>query len=120
MKRAVVSILGLIVLLVAPAWAADAPVQDLHFDSAGVEIRYTVQGEGEPVVLVHGFTASVETNWGQPGVIAALAEDFRVIAIDARGHGKSGKPHDPAAYGANMMEDVIRLMDHLGILKAHI
>jgi pimeloyl-ACP methyl ester carboxylesterase len=120
MKRHIVAVVGLIALLVAPLLAADAPVQDLHFDSAGVEIRYTVQGEGEPVVLVHGFTASVETNWGEPGVIAALAKDFRVIAIDARGHGKSGKPHDPAAYGANMMEDVIRLMDHLGIFKAHI
>jgi pimeloyl-ACP methyl ester carboxylesterase len=120
MKRAFPSVIALIALVAAPLLAADAPVQDLHFDSAGVEIRYTVQGEGEPVVLVHGFTASVETNWGQPGIIADLAKDFRVIAIDARGHGKSGKPHDPAAYGANMMEDVIRLMDHLGILKAHI
>jgi pimeloyl-ACP methyl ester carboxylesterase len=122
MTRALVSLVALIALLLpVPAWsAADAPPQDLHFDSNGVKIRYTVQGEGEPVVLVHGFTASAEANWGEPGIIADLAKDFRVIAIDARGHGKSGKPHDPAAYGVNMMEDVIRLMDHLGILKAHI
>jgi pimeloyl-ACP methyl ester carboxylesterase len=122
MKRSQISLVASVVVLLLPlcAGAADAPPQDLHFDSNGVEIRYTVQGEGEPVILVHGFTASVETNWGQPGIIADLAKDFRVIAIDARGHGKSGKPHDPAAYGANMMEDVIRLMDHLGILKAHI
>jgi pimeloyl-ACP methyl ester carboxylesterase len=122
MKRSLFYLVALAVVLLLPVgtWAADSPPQDLHFDSNGVEIRYTVQGEGEPVILVHGFTASVETNWGQPGIIADLAKDFRVIAIDARGHGKSGKPHDPAAYGANMMEDVIRLMDHLGILKAHI
>jgi pimeloyl-ACP methyl ester carboxylesterase len=123
MKRSQISLVALLVVLLLPlsVWAAaDAPPQDLHFDSNGVKIRYTVEGEGEPVILVHGFTASIETNWGQPGIIAELAKDFRVIAIDARGHGKSAKPHDPAAYGATMMEDVIRLMDHLGILKAHI
>jgi len=120
--RAIAFFVVLVALLLPfPAWAAaDAPAQDLHFDSGGVKIRYTVQGEGEPVVLVHGFTASVETNWGGPGVIDALAANYRVIALDARGHGQSGKPHDPAAYGMNMVEDVIRLMDHLGILKAHL
>ena len=119
---ALVSLVALVALLLPlPAWAAaDAPVQDLHFDSGGLEIRYTVQGEGEPVVLVHGFTASVEANWGAPGIIDVLAKDYRVIALDARGHGKSSKPHDPAAYGIHMVEDVIRLMDHLGILKAHL
>jgi pimeloyl-ACP methyl ester carboxylesterase len=40
--------------------------------------------------------------------------------MDARGPGKSGKPHQPEAYGFRMVEDVIRLMDHRGILKAHI
>ena len=120
--RAFRCVVALVAVLVAPPlWAAaDAPVQDLHFDSAGVKIRYTVQGEGEPVVLVHGFTASIETNWGDPGIIDVLAADYRVIALDARGHGKSGKPHDPEAYGFRMAEDVIRLMDHLGILKAHL
>jgi pimeloyl-ACP methyl ester carboxylesterase len=122
MKRATAFLVAMVALLLPiPAWAAaDTAVQDLHFDSSGVKIRYTVQGEGEPVILVHGFTASVETNWGSPGIIDALAKEYRVIALDARGHGKSGKPHDPTAYGFNMAEDVIRLMDHLGILKAHI
>lgn len=120
--RALVHSVALVAMLVpVPAWAAaDAPPQDLHFDSGGVKIRYTVQGEGEPVLLVHGFTASVEANWGAPGIIDALATDYRVVALDARGHGKSDKPHQAAAYGFNMVEDVIRLMDHLGILKAHI
>ncbi len=122
--RAVAPLFSLIslisMLLPLPARAADTAAQDLHFDSGGVKIRYLVQGEGEPVVLVHGFTASVETNWGAPGTIDALAKNYRVIAIDARGHGKSDKPHDPAAYGFRMVEDVIRLMDHLEILKAHI
>jgi pimeloyl-ACP methyl ester carboxylesterase len=120
--RAVLSLVALVAMLQPrSAWAAaDAPAQDLHFDSGGVKIRYTVQGEGEPLLLVHGFTASVEANWGAPGTIDALDDDYRVIAIDARGHGKSGKPYDPASYGFHMVEDVIRLMDHLGILKAHL
>ena len=73
--RAQLSLVALIALLLpVPAWpAADAPAQDLHFDSNGVKIRYTIQGEGQPVVLVHGFTASVDANWGGPGIIADLA-----------------------------------------------
>jgi len=115
-------LLVLLVLSLLPlqAWAAaDAP-EDQYFDSAGVKIRYTIQGEGEPILLIHGFTASIETNWGLPGIINALAGDFQVIAMDARGHGKSDKPHDPAAYGFQMAEDAVRLLDHLGIQKAHV
>jgi len=103
----------------AVAFGVDAPA-DLYFDSDGVKIHYTIQGRGKPLVLVHGFTVSIDTNWRLPGIIDALANDFQVIAVDARGHGKSDKPHDPAAYGPRMGEDVIRLLDHLGIMKAHI
>lgn len=121
MRTALARVVAAAFLLALPALAADTPVQDLHFDSDGVQIRYTVQGAGVPVVLVHGFTASVEANWGAPGIIDKLVSDgYQVIAMDARGHGKSGKPHDPAAYGFNMVEDVLRLMDHMGILKAHL
>jgi pimeloyl-ACP methyl ester carboxylesterase len=101
------------------AFGVDAPA-DLYFDSDGVKIHYTMQGKGKPLVLIHGFTASIDTNWRAPGIIEALANDFQVIAVDARGHGKSDKPHEPAAYGPRMGEDVIRLLDHLGIMKAHI
>ena len=94
--------------------------EDQFFDSAGVKIHYTVEGQGDPVVLIHGFAVSIASNWAQAGVIKALAQDYRVIAIDNRGHGQSEKPHDPAAYGPKMMDDVIRLMDHLKIKKAHI
>lgn len=106
------------------SWAvlcsALAVAEEGTFDSAGVRIRYLVEGEGEPVLLIHGFTASADMNWGAPGVISALAEDYRVIAIDNRGHGRSGKPHDPEQYGVEMVRDQIRLLDHLGIEKAHI
>jgi len=97
-----------------------AQAQDRTFDSNGVKIRYIVEGRGEPVVLIHGFTASIETNWRLPGIIRMLAADHQVIALDCRGHGKSGKPHEAKQYGPEMAEDVVRLMDHLHIAKAHI
>ena len=104
----------LLALCTAPGRAQSA-LEDKFFDSKGVTIRYVDVGRGEPVVLVHGFSSSVEGNWGAPGVIAALEKDFRVVALDCRGHGKSDKPHDAAAYGNEMVEDVARLLDHLGI-----
>ncbi len=99
--------------------AEERPV-DQFFDSKGVKIRYQIQGQGEPLILLHGFTASIEGQWEAPGIRARLAKDFQVIALDARGHGKSGKPHDAMQYGREMIGDVVRLMDHLKIAKAHI
>lgn len=90
------------------------------FDSAGVRIHYTVQGSGEPVILIHGLYSSGAMNWGLPGTSALLARHFRVIAVDCRGHGQSEKPTAEGAYGTNMVEDVVRLIDHLDIPKARI
>jgi pimeloyl-ACP methyl ester carboxylesterase len=104
----------------APDAARPAPLADRYFDSAGVRIRYVEAGQGEPVVLAHGFASNIEDQWIDSGVLAALAKKFRVIAFDARGHGKSGKPHDPKQYGREMGQDIVRLMDHLGIQRAHI
>lgn len=95
-------------------------VEDGFFDSNGVKIHYTVQGEGEPVLLIHGFTASIPVQWDSAGITKALAANYRVVALDDRGHGKSGKPHDPKKYGKEMAEDAIRLLDHLKIKKAHV
>jgi pimeloyl-ACP methyl ester carboxylesterase len=94
--------------------------EDQFFDSNGVKIRYVVEGKGEPVLLIHGYTASVEMNWKSPGIIKGLSKDYQVIALDNRGHGKSEKPHDPKKYGMEMAEDAVRLLDHLQIKKAHI
>lgn len=77
-------------------------------------------GTGEPVILVHGFTGSLDRGFIDSGVVSALAQHYHVIALDNRGHGKSGKPHDPKQYGREMGQDVIRLMDHLRIQKAHL
>ena len=94
--------------------------EDQFFDSAGAKIHYTMDGKGEPVILIHGYAASIATNWGAPGIIKGLSDNYEVIAIDNRGHGQSDKPHDASAYGSKMVDDVIRLMDHLKIKKAHV
>ena len=64
-----------------------------YFDSGGVRIHYEDQGEGAPVILVHGFGTDARAHWGDSGLIRFLATRYRVIAPDARGHGRSDKPH---------------------------
>ena len=103
-----------LLLLAAPGFA-----QDTFFDSNGVPIRYAQQGTGDIIVLLHGNGSSLDS-WINSGMMANLAKDYRVVAFDARGHGKIVKPHDVNAYGREMGLDVIRLMDHLGIRRAHI
>lgn len=93
--------------------------QDKFFDSNGVRIHYIEQGTGVPIVLVHGMNGSIQ-GLITSGVMPNLAKDYRVIAMDNRGHGMSGKPHDPKQYGTEMALDIVRLLDHLGISKAHI
>ncbi len=97
-----------------------AEVKDGFFDSEGVKIHYREWGTGTPVVLIHGFALNA-SRWEAAGVPEKLAAaGYRAVVIDCRGHGLSGKPHDPNAYGAEMGRDVIRLLDHLGIQKAHV
>lgn len=88
----------------------------------GVRIHYIVQGQGGgvPVVLLHGLHGSAATNWTLPGITGALAQNHRVIAMDARGHGQSDKPQTEAEYGLAMVKDVIALLDRLDIRKAHL
>src|SRR5690606_38196841 len=66
------------------------------------------------------FTASIPVQWAMPGVVSKLAKNYQVIALDNRGHGKSDKPHDAKQYGPEMVGDVVRLMDHMKIKKAHV
>ena len=94
--------------------------QDEFFNSNGVRLRYIDQGTGEPILLIHGYTASIERNWIDNGVFQALAKDHRVIAFDLRGHGKSEKPYDSTKYGEEVVRDAIRLLDHLQIRRAHV
>ena len=104
---------GLAALLAATPSAA----QDRYFDAGGVRLHYVEQGKGEPVVLVHGFNNRLEI-W--TAIAQDLARDHRVITFDLRGHGQSGKPHSAAGYGREMSMDIVRLLDHLGIRRAHI
>jgi len=92
------------------------------FDSDGVRIAYLDEGEGEPILLIHGFASNVAANWIDPGWVKTLTQaGRRVVAYDNRGHGQSDKLYDPALYGAPAMaEDARRLLDHLGLERADV
>ena len=87
------------------------------FRNGEVEIAYLDQGEGDPVVLVHGFASNKEVNWVNPGWFTTLTRaGRRAIAIDDRGHGQSSKLYEPSQYHSSRMADDVRaLLDHLGI-----
>ncbi len=103
-----------------------------QFDSNGTTIHYTMAGSGEPVVLIHGFLGSRD-EWLSPPpflppeqqesfepAFETLSKDFKTIALDCRGHGRSDKPHGADAYGNKMVEDIVRLLDHLELEEAHV
>ena len=104
----------------APAHATESAVvaADGSFDSAGVQIHYSDNGDGEAVVLVHGLLGNHQ-QW-QPIATALVDAGYRVVAIDARGHGQSDKPVEDGQYGVHMVEDVTRLLDHLGLDRVHL
>jgi pimeloyl-ACP methyl ester carboxylesterase len=120
MTARILSLLTACVLAVPPLHASQQSAGD-SFDSNGVQIHYVDKGRGTPVVLIHGFTGSYARHWEAPGVIDALEKaGYRVLAMDCRGHGESGKPHDAGQYGLEMVRDVVRLLDHLKIARAHV
>jgi pimeloyl-ACP methyl ester carboxylesterase len=90
------------------------------FRNGEVEIAYLDEGEGDPIVLVHGFASNKEVNWVMPGWTSTLRRDGRrVIALDNRGHGQSSKLYDPAAYHTDVMAgDVAALIEHLKLPQA--
>ena len=92
------------------------------FNSDGVEISYSDEGDGHPVLLIHGFASNANVNWRATGWIDTLLRaGHRVIAIDNRGHGASQKLYDPALYTApQMAEDARRLLDHLDLTDADV
>src|SRR5882762_4532997 len=92
------------------------------FHNGAVEIAYLDEGEGDPILLVHGLASTKNVNWVYPAWVSELKKDGRrVIALDNRGHGESTKLYDPAQYEiAIMAGDVIALMDHLAIDRADI
>jgi pimeloyl-ACP methyl ester carboxylesterase len=120
MKRLLGALLATMALALLHSSTRAGELKADAFNSNGVKIFYATRGKGEPVVLIHGWLASAGLNWELPGISTALAKDFRVIEMDVRGHGLSDKPKKAELYGNELVEDVVRLLDHLKIKKAHI
>ena len=85
------------------------------FHSSGLKIAYDIHGEGQPILLIHGFASSGAINWLNTGWVSTLnTAGWQAITIDNRGHGQSGKPYDPQLYFAHdMADDAAHLLDHL-------
>ncbi|MDZ5697653.1 alpha/beta hydrolase [Chelativorans sp. M5D2P16] len=87
-----------------------------------LEIAFIDEGEGDPVLLIHGFASTHLVNWVSPGWVKTLRDaGYRVIALDNRGHGRSSKSHEPQDYTPEKMAgDAAALLAHLGIVRAHV
>lgn len=92
------------------------------FDHGSVEIAFLDEGEGKPIMLIHGFASTKEINWVQPGWVSTLTQARRrAIALDNRGHGGSTKLYEPREYDIDrMVGDVCALLDRLGLERADV
>ena len=92
------------------------------FTHVGFDLAFLDKGEGDPVLMIHGFASSHFVNWVSPGWFKTLNDaGYRAIAFDNRGHGQSSKSYDPADYTPQKMaSDAAALLDHLGIERAHV
>ena len=92
----------------------------MHFaNNSGVQINYKINGEGSSLILQHGLTSKLD-KWDWYGYVEELSKNYRVISIDARGHGTSDKPYDASSYDRKIMaSDIISVMDKEDIEKAH-
>lgn len=106
-------------LLLALLVSVQAHAASRSFNSNGVKIRYLDEGKGPAIVLLHGSGGSSD-DFAFTGVIRGLKREYRVLSPDARAHGLSGHPHEVSKYGLEMIEDVVRLMDHAKVEKAHV
>lgn len=90
-----------------------------YADNRGVKIRYEVEGDGTPLVLMHGLSETHEI-WCLSSYAESLKKEYRLILVDARGHGDSDKPHDPEAYTMkSMASDIVSVLRDLEVSKAH-
>ena len=90
-----------------------------YANNHGVRIHYEVEGNGPPLVLLHGLTRYLEL-WYEVRYVDSLGKDFKLILMDMRGHGGSDKPHDPEAYKLELLAaDVVAVMDDANVTKAH-
>jgi pimeloyl-ACP methyl ester carboxylesterase len=116
MRRYILFISLSLLTMAGAGFAQDKPKDGYFMTSDKVKIHYIVQGKGTPVILIHGYTGSAQGNWFANGIAEALAKNHMVVAIDCRNHGKSDKPQ---INGPGKAEDVIEMMNHLKIQKAH-
>jgi pimeloyl-ACP methyl ester carboxylesterase len=105
-----------LVLSAGHLYADDVKTDAFFTTKDGVKIHYVTLGKGTPIVLIHGYTGNADGNWFRNGVAQALAKNHQVIALDCRNHGKSDKPQPG---GPGKADDVVELIDHLKIQKAH-
>jgi len=90
-----------------------------YVSNQGIRIYYEVEGSGPPLVLAHGISGSLE-DWREVGWVEALRDRYQLILVDARGHGRSDKPHHPDAYREiHQATDHLAVMDAIGVEKAH-
>ncbi|MDD0844161.1 alpha/beta fold hydrolase [Pseudomonas sp. Gutcm_11s] len=87
-----------------------------YFEHAGCQLHYEDRGHGEAVLLVHGLGSSIQ-DWEFQ--IPHLLQKHRVLAIDLRGHGRSGKPRERYSM-AGFAADVAALIEHLGLSQVHL
>ncbi len=93
-----------------------------QYSNDGFNLAFIDEGDGDPILLIHGFASNIMANWVNPGWVNTLVKaGYRAIALDNRGHGKSDKSHNPADYTPEKMaDDAVALLDHLGIDRAHV
>src|SRR5262245_6676669 len=90
-----------------------------YVNNKDVRIHYRVEGAGAPLVLQHGYSDSLES-WYEHGYVAGLERAYRLVLVDARGHGASDKPHDPEAYATEcQVSDILAVLDALDMPVAH-
>jgi len=128
MRRFILSLASLLILLACPAqaepqWLNLPPTPGLpsaaqsgYAEINGVKIWYAVFGHGQPVLLLHGGLAN-SNYWGN--LVPALSNDYQVVVMDSRGHGRSSRSSEPLGYDL-MASDVLALMDFLKLDKAAI
>lgn len=90
-----------------------------YINNKGINIHYKVEGNGDPLVLMHGFAGSLY-DWYNFGYVEALKDKYTLIIIDGRGHGSSDKPYSTEDYDMKYRaSDVIAVVNDLNIDKFH-
>ena len=96
---------------------ANTPVETGYAPVNGLDIYYEIHGTGRPLVLLHGAYMTISL---MGGLVPALAENRRVIAVELQGHGRTADVADRPLTYEGMADDVAALIGHLGIEEADI